>query len=124
MIIAASIHEERHQDSAINFICAHLDQLRSKPSAFVSVSLSAATTDGQVEAQEYVDRFTAVTGWSPTKTLLLAGALPLSQCDYFQRQVLKQILTKLGADLDQSVNYEFTNWTGLKTFIDHFFTNA
>lgn len=38
IIVAASVHEERHQESAINFVAAHLDQFRRKPCAFVSVS--------------------------------------------------------------------------------------
>ena len=32
MIVAASVHEEHHQDSAVNFAAAHLDQLICKPS--------------------------------------------------------------------------------------------
>ena len=32
MIVAASVHEQEHQDSAINFTAAHLDQLIRKPS--------------------------------------------------------------------------------------------
>ena len=119
LIVVASVHEERHQESAINFVCAHRDQLRRKPSAFVSVSLSAAMADGQVEAQHYVNRFISTTGWSPANILLLAGALALSKCDYFQRQVLKHILAKLGDDLDQDF-YEFTNWSTLEGFIDQF----
>ena len=30
MIVAASVHEQEHQDSAINFTAAHLDQLISQ----------------------------------------------------------------------------------------------
>ena len=67
MIVAASVHEQEHQDSAINFTAAHLDQLIRKPSAFVSVSLWAAMPNGQAEAQHYVDRFIAATRWSPAK---------------------------------------------------------
>ena len=59
-----------HQNSAVNFAAAHLDQLICKPAAFVSVSLSAAMPNGQTEAQHYVDRFTAATGWSPGADLL------------------------------------------------------
>ena len=75
VIVAASVHQQQHQDSAINVTIAHRDQLLRKPSAFVSVSLSAAMPGGQAEAQHYVDRFIATTGWSPSRTLLLGGAL-------------------------------------------------
>jgi menaquinone-dependent protoporphyrinogen oxidase len=124
VIVAASVHEECHQDSVINFAIAHRDQLRRKSSAFVSVSLSAATPGGQAEAQHYVDRFMAATGWSPEKTLLLGGAFGLSECDYFQRQVLNHILMEGGVTPDQVVNYEFTDWTALEGFIDDFLARA
>ncbi len=81
VIVAASVHETYHQESAIDFAIAHRDQLARKSSAFISVSLSAATIDGRPEAQQYVAQFIATTGWSPTKTLLLGGALRWSECD-------------------------------------------
>lgn len=48
-------------------------------SAFVSVSLPAATT-----------------GWLPRKTSLVGGTLRWSECDYFQRQVSQRILLNGG----------------------------
>jgi menaquinone-dependent protoporphyrinogen oxidase len=118
------VHEERHQESAINFAIAHCDQLRRKSSAFISVSLSAATADGQADVLHYLDRFMTTTGWTPAKTLLLGGALRLSECDYFQRQVLKQLLMKRGITPDQDASYEFTDWKALESFIDDFLANA
>ena len=120
VVIAASVHEDRHQESAANFVVAHLDQLRAKKSALISVSLSAATADGQKEAQHYVDGFTAVTGWSPDKTLLLAGALDWADCDYFQRQVLEHILAERGLTPDRKGYHEFTDWQALEKFVKDF----
>ena len=124
MIVAASVHEEHHQDSAVNFAAAHLDQLICKPSAFVSVSLSAAMPNGQAEAQHYVDRFIAATGWSPAKALLLGGALRWSECDYFQRQVLKHILLKGDVNPGEDFTHEFTDWMALQSFVDDFLASC
>ena len=124
MIVAASVHEEHHQDSAVNFAAAHLDQLICKPAAFVSVSLSAAMPNGQAEAQHYVDRFIAATGWSPAKALLLGGALRWSECDYFQRQVLKHILLKGDVNPGEDFNHEFTDWMALQSFVDDFLASC
>ena len=124
MIVAASVHEEQHQDSAVNFAAAHLDQLICKPSAFVSVSLSAAMPNGQAEAQHYVDRFIAATGWSPAKALLLGGALRWSECDYFQRQVLKHILLKDDVNPGEDFTHEFTDWLALQSFVDDFLASC
>lgn len=124
VIVAASVHETHHQESAIDFAIAHRDQLAGISSAFVSVSLSAATIDGRAEAQQYVAQFIATTGWSPTKTLLLGGALRWSECDYFQRQVLQRILLKGSINPDENVNYEFTDWAALEMFIDDFLASC
>jgi menaquinone-dependent protoporphyrinogen oxidase len=121
-IVAASVHEQHHQDSAINFATAHRDQLHRKPSAFISVSLSTAMPNGLAEAQHYVDRFMDATGWTPMNILLLGGALHWSECDYFQRQVLKHILQKGDVPLSEDANYEFTDWVVLQSFVDDFLT--
>jgi len=72
-IIAASVHQEYHQETITNFVMAHLKLLENKPSAFISVSLSAVLEG--TEAQKYLDRFVAMTGWRPRMTLLLGAAI-------------------------------------------------
>jgi menaquinone-dependent protoporphyrinogen oxidase len=120
VICAASVHQRYHQESAIGFVAAHRDQLRSKPSAFISVSLSAALEGGHVEAQGYVDRFLETTGWKPSMALLLAGAVRLSDYDYFERQVMKFIVMQKGIAHDLDVDYECTDWSALESFVGSF----
>ncbi|MGD0533299.1 MAG: flavodoxin domain-containing protein [Methyloceanibacter sp.] len=67
IIVATSVHQECHQDTIIDFAVAHRDQLSSKPTAFISVSLSAVLESEKREAQKYVDRFVATTCWQPQK---------------------------------------------------------
>ena len=45
-IIAASVHQACHQDTITNFATAHHKLLNTKPSAFISVSLSAVLEEG------------------------------------------------------------------------------
>ena len=59
-IIAASVHQQHHQETATNFVIAHHKLLNAKPSAVISVSLSAVLE--RAEAQRYVDHFVSVTG--------------------------------------------------------------
>jgi menaquinone-dependent protoporphyrinogen oxidase len=120
VICAASVHQGYHQESAISFVAAQRDQLRSKPSAFISVSLSAALEGGQAEAQGYVDRFFETTGWKPSMALLLAGAVRLSDYDYFERQVMKYIVMQKGVAHDLDVDYECTDWSALESFVGSF----
>ncbi|OHV79741.1 flavodoxin domain-containing protein [Ensifer sp. LCM 4579] len=124
IIIAASVHQKHHQDAVVNFAFAHHDLLNAKPSAFISVSLSAALEDGRAEAQEYVDSFFSVTGWQPRATLLLEGALRYTEYDYFQEQVVKFIVMKRNDPAISERDHDFTNWDALGDFVDQFLERA
>jgi menaquinone-dependent protoporphyrinogen oxidase len=101
-------------------VAAHRKLLNAKPSAFISVSLSAAMDDGRAEAQKYVDRFVSVTDWRPSMTLLLGGALRLTEYDYFQEQIVTFIVLKGGNVASTGRDREFTDWNSLTTFVDRF----
>jgi menaquinone-dependent protoporphyrinogen oxidase len=122
-IIAASVHQECHQETVINFVIAHLEVLKTKPSVFISVSLSAVLEGGGTEAQKYVDRFITMTGWKPRMSLLLGGALRFTEYDYFQEQIVKFIVMKGGA-VSTERDREFTDWNALAGFVDRFLEAA
>jgi menaquinone-dependent protoporphyrinogen oxidase len=119
-IVAASVHQERHQDTIIDFVFAHHELLNTKPSAFISVSLSAVLEGEKTEAQKYVDRFVSIVGWQPRITLLLGGALRFSEYDYFQEQIVKFIVMKGSGAASPERDYEFTDWNALAGFVDRF----
>ncbi|KUO58464.1 MAG: hypothetical protein APF80_01535 [Alphaproteobacteria bacterium BRH_c36] len=120
VILAGSVHQERHQDSLINFVIAHREQFNSLPSALISVSLSAATDDGRPAAQKYVERFLWITKLQPVRTLLLAGALRYSQYEYFKVEIVKHIVSKTAGTFEQTGDHEFTDWNALSQFLDKF----
>jgi menaquinone-dependent protoporphyrinogen oxidase len=120
IIIAASVHQQLHQETVIEFVIAHRDQLKAKPTAFISVSLSAALEANSAEAQEYVDRFVAETDWRPTKTFLVAGALRYTGYDYFKQQIVKYIVMKGHGPSDTKRDHEFTDWQALFKFVDSY----
>jgi len=62
IIVAGSVHHERHQDSVEDSVTAKVAELQKKPTLFLSVSLSAAFPEGMTEAQSYVDAFLAGAG--------------------------------------------------------------
>lgn len=119
-VIAASVHQEQHQKVIKNFATAHRELLNVRPSAFISVSLSAVLEETRQEAQSYVDRFVSLTGWQPQMTLLLGGALRFTEYDYFQEQVVKFIVMKRGLAPTTESDREFTDWNALAGFIDEF----
>jgi menaquinone-dependent protoporphyrinogen oxidase len=123
-IIAASVHQQYHQDTITNFAIAHHKLLNAKPSAFISVSLSAVLERERPEAQRYVDHFVSVTGWKPSLTLLLGGALRFSEYDYFQEQIVKFIVMREGRAEPCQSDREFTDWKALAGFVDTFLERA
>ena len=118
-VIAASVHQEHHQEAVTNFVFAHHDLLSTRPSALISVSLSAALEGHEADAQKYVDRLVSVTAWQPRMTLLLGGALRFSKYDFFQEQFVKFVVMKSG-DPNIERDHEFTDWNALANFADRF----
>lgn len=124
VIVAASVHQHSYQSSLVHFVKEHLAQLQVNPTAFLSVSLSSVLDEDQREAQGYVDQFLTETGWHPTQTELVAGALVYTQYDFFKRQIMKLILWKGGGPTDANQDYEFTDWDALSSFVDSFLEMA
>jgi len=120
IIVAASVHQKVHQETVTAFAAAHRDQLNAKLTAFISVSLSAALEPDHLEAQKYVDRFTEETGWRPTRTLLLPGALRNTEYDYFKQQIVRYVVMKGGGPTYTEQDYEFTDWEALSKFVVSF----
>jgi len=120
IMISASIHQQAHQESVTNFVCAHLGQLRTRPALFLSVSLSAAFDETKPEAKTYVDRFLADTGWQPTRICLVAGALRYSTYDYYQEQIVKHTVLKGREIAEPGRDQELTDWEGLSRDVDAF----
>lgn len=120
VVVVGSIHQEVHQQSVIQFVQAHLDALSGKPSLFLSVSLSAAFDDSKADAQGYVERFVADTGWQPTRTDLVAGAVRPSQYDYFEEQLVEHVVLKGRDSVDPEAEQELTDWDALSSTADAF----
>lgn len=114
-VVGASIHIGKHQRQAERFAESHAQELGARPSAFFSVSLSAASKNPrEVEAaralaQSFVDR----TQWRADYVLSLAGRLAYSKYGWFKRLMLRRIARKEGAPTDTSRDYEFTDWSAV-----------
>ena len=112
VMVGASLHRGRHQREADKFVRAHVADLNYLPSAFVSVSLSAASKNRtEVEAAAQLARaFPETRGWKPTCVASVAGRLAYSEYGFFIRLVMRYIARKEGAPTDMSRDYELTNW--------------
>ncbi len=119
-ILAASVHQWQHQTEIVDFVGRHKDWLEGKPSAFISVSLCAAFEEDRAEAQLYIDQFKDETGWEPTLTLSLAGALRYKEYDFMRRWLMRFMAGAKGASTDTTQDHEYTDWDALNAFLDDF----
>ena len=120
VIVAGSVHQQRHQEFVEVFVMTSLPELKERPTLFLSVSLSAAFPDGMFEAQSYVDEFLVSTGWKPTQSLLIAGALRYDEYDYFKAQIIEHVVLKCREVEGAKGDYEFTDWDTLCRAVELF----
>ena len=118
IILAGSVHQQKHQESITNFVIAHRQQLQKRPVLFISVSLSIAFNGSAEEALGYLERFINETGLRPASSLLVAGALRFAQYDYFMEQIVEFVVLKDQEKITEDC--EFTDWDKLREDIGAF----
>jgi menaquinone-dependent protoporphyrinogen oxidase len=119
VILVASIHSGRHGHVVRSFVREHREWLAARPSAFLSVRLSAAA-DRAEAAEELLEAFLASCGWTPDVALPVAGALPYSKYGFLMRRILRAIAKREGGPTDTSQDYELTDWPALSQTLDDF----
>ncbi|HEX7110658.1 MAG TPA: flavodoxin domain-containing protein [Aestuariivirga sp.] len=122
VIVAASVHQHDHQDAIEVFVAACHAALNTRPTMFLSVSLSAAFDEGRREAQDCITRFIEKTGWTPSISLPVAGALRNEGYDYFQQQILEHVVLKNRKVDHPERDHEFTDWKALADAVTAFVT--
>jgi menaquinone-dependent protoporphyrinogen oxidase len=119
-IVGASIHVGRHQRAAATFVRAHAAELNSRPSAFFSVSLSAASTERrEVEAARHLAvAFPRALGWDPGHVSCFAGRLAYTKYGFLKRFIMRRIARREGGPTDVSRDHELTKWDEVERFAD------
>jgi menaquinone-dependent protoporphyrinogen oxidase len=119
-VIGASLHGHRHQAEAAAFAKAHAAQLNRCPTAFFSVSLSAASEHAgeRAEAERIAAEFPRAAGWYPDVTRCVAGRLAYTSYGAVKRLIMKWIASREGRPTDTSRDYEFTNWHDVRQLAD------
>lgn len=119
-IIAGSVHFGRHARPLRRFVERNLAWLSANPSAFLSVSGSAASLEGMAKANQYIDDFVRGTGWKPDMTLSAAGAVLYTKYDPVTRLMMKFASRTAGRETDPSRDVVYTNWHAVDEFMHHF----
>lgn len=122
VIVAASVHRGSHQSEVIGWVERHRAGLAGKPSAFVSVSLTAAedTDEARTVTQGLIDGFVGETGWTPDRTASVAGALQYLEYDFFTRTLMRLLMRRGGHPTDASHDYDYTDWDAVARFGEDF----
>jgi menaquinone-dependent protoporphyrinogen oxidase len=121
-ILAGSVHAGRYQTAIVHRIRRWHEALNAMPSAFISVSLSAASSDSheRAEIDECMQVMLRETGWHPDTTLLAAGAFRFTEYDFFKRWVMRLIAHQKRQQIDPHGDTELTDWEALRAFVEAF----
>jgi menaquinone-dependent protoporphyrinogen oxidase len=124
-ILTGSVHIGRYQSALVHRIHQWRDALNAMPSAFISVSMAAASDDphARAEVDELCQKMLQAAGWTPTMTLHAAGAIRFSQYDFFKRLAMRLIARQMGRDSDPHVDHEYTDWDSVRRFAEAFLAN-
>lgn len=122
VIVAASVRAGRYQRAVRRWVEAHAAALSLRPTAFVSVCLGVLERSDKTEAAlaGIMTRFFAETGWHPTLTKVVAGALLYTRYNWITRWFMRRIVARAHGDTDTSRDYEYTDWNDLRAFARQF----
>ena len=126
VILAASLHVGHYQAPLVAYAREHHEALNAKPSAFISVSLSAAGVSPHdwEGCEDCLARFEHETLWTPKAVCHAAGAIRYSQYDFFKRLALKFIAAQRGQPTVTSRDYDLTDYEALSRFVTEFARGA
>jgi menaquinone-dependent protoporphyrinogen oxidase len=131
VILAASVHQGKHEPEMVGFVKRHFRQLQSLPSAFLSASLSQAGAERidatpeehtrfKSDVQNMLNAFFQETHWHPDRVVPVAGALMYRKYNWVVRRIMKRIAKASGGSTDTTRNHDYTNWSALDRFAEEF----
>lgn len=117
IIIGASIRYGHFDPLLEKFIGQHFALLNSKKSAFFSVNLTARKANRNTpETNAYTRKLLARIAWRPDFVEVFAGALFYPRYGFFDKMMIRFIMTITKGDTDTSREYEYTDWQKVDQF--------
>jgi|TARA_B100001057_G_C22610385_1_gene856341 menaquinone-dependent protoporphyrinogen oxidase len=119
VLIGASVRYGRLNKKLYQFIERNLLELENSRAAFFCVNLTARKEDQGKDTPEgnaYVQRFLIQSAWKPELIGVFAGALYYPRYNWFDRFMIKLIMTMTGGETDTSKEVEYTNWQKVTDF--------
>lgn len=117
IVLGASIRYGRYRPALYDFIRRHRMQLDSVPSAFFSVNLVARTPPkDSPERSPYTNPFLTRSGWQPALMAVFAGKLDYQRYRWFDRHMIRLIMSLTGGPTHLDTCMEFTDWMAVRGF--------
>lgn len=123
VLIGASIRYGHLNKKLYQFIKKNLTQLEQSKVAFFCVNLTARKEDQGKDTPEgsaYIRKFLTKSPWKPTLIGVFAGALYYPRYSWFDRTMIKFIMSMTGGETDTTKEVEYTNWEKVALFADKF----
>lgn len=119
-ILAASVHVGMYQKPLVEFARVHADWLKRVPSAFLSVSLAASSSDTEElkSLETITEGFRAHTGWTDAEIHHVAGAFRFKGYDFFKGWLMRVIAWEKGMKVTPGQDLELTDWSALGSTVD------
>jgi menaquinone-dependent protoporphyrinogen oxidase len=124
IVVGASLHAGQHQHAVKDWVRAHRALLDERPSAFFSVSLTAAEDTAQAHEQLglALERFVQQTGWTPPLTADIAGAIQYRRYGWFMKRLMRGIAKRHGASTNTDEDVVLTDWAAVDDFAERLAT--
>jgi menaquinone-dependent protoporphyrinogen oxidase len=124
LVLVGSVHVGRHKPALAAFVAENRERIRRVPSAFLSVSLSAADPATRKEAAGYLDAFLAEVGWTPTSSETVAGDLRYSKYGVLKRLFMRFMAGRKGLPTETRRDHDLTDYEALDRFVDGFLADV
>jgi menaquinone-dependent protoporphyrinogen oxidase len=118
VVVGARVQGGKHGDEIAAYVRTHRERLHARPTAFFSVSMSAATRTAGPDPHGYIAAFLKATAWKPGRWIAIAGSLPYRKYNPILRLVMKFMSWRGGHSTDTSKNHEYTDWAQVDRFAD------
>src|SRR5215204_3405096 len=119
--VADVILSHGHEADAVDIKGSRAPNPDGYDAVIVGASIHMAAHDDMEEAEGYIEEFVRETGWHPAKVGLFGGALLYTHYGFIKRHLMKKIARDKGnPDTDTSRDYIYTEWDGVKHFVEEF----
>lgn len=121
VVIGASIRYGHLNKNLYAFIQSNLPQLEQNKVAFICVNLTARKEEQLKDTPEgsaYIKTFLGKSPWKPELIGVFAGALRYPRYGFFDKFMIRLIMSMTGGETDTSKEVEYTNWNKVEKFAE------